>query len=304
MKKRQELFGLVVLVVFVLSICFSSAAITKVVSEGTTSAVVTSYIRDQNRSLFEQSKRIWEISSSSIELGQTLELMKDDSIKMIIQGDGYYVYVKEISDRQIELVTLDNQTIILTQSESRVFEIINFYTDERTILEFTLKSIRGEIADVHIQTYNEKKAENVNYEVLFDIEVELPNKQIYSTADLDVYINFYNFGEGPSHINIEYTIRDSHGKEYYKGIDDKLVYTQDSLIKNFNFLKLDPGKYTVAAKISYGKNQTAYSENNFSVLPISQFSRLKPLIILGLILAFIISALYFRRIRKKESSDD
>ncbi len=305
MKERVCLLCIAIAVIFAVSICFSNAAITgDVPSEGMNSRVVTTYIEETNKPLFEQSNRTWEISQSSIDLGRTLELKKDDSIKMIIHGEGYYLYVMEITNNEIELITLGNQTIILKKNESKIFEIIDKYTEEKKILELNLDSIEGEIARFHIQTYDEKKAVKADYKELFDIEVDLPVKEIYSTADLTIYIKFFNFGEGPSHINIEYAILDDKSKEYYRGIDDKVVYTEDSLIKNFGFLKLEPGNYTATARISYGKNQTAYSEKTFRVLPFSQFAKFKPVIIMGLIVLAIIVVLYFIKFRGNNAKEE
>jgi hypothetical protein len=269
-----------------------------------TSKVVTTYIEETNKPLFEQSNRTWEISQSSIDLGQTLELKKGDSIKMIIHDEGYYLYVMEITSKEIKLITLGNQTIILKQNESKIFEIIDKYTGEKKILELSLDSIEGEIAKLNMKTYDEKAAVKADYKELFDIEIDLPVKEVYSTADLTIYIKFFNFGEGPSHINIEYAILDDKSKEYYRGIDDKVVYTEDSLIKNFGFLKLEPGNYTATARISYGKNQTAYSEKTFRVLPVSEFAKFKPVLILGLIVIALIVVLYFVKFRENKSLDD
>jgi len=157
---------------------------------------------------------------------------------------------------------------------------------------------------MYIKTYDENTFIQADYKELFDIEVELPNGKIYESSDLIAYIKFFNFGEGPSHINIEYAVLDDSGKEYYRGIDDKVVYTEDSIIKNFNFLKLPSGNYTITSEIFYGKNQTAFSEKNFRILPVSQFSKLEPFLILGGVIAALVIVIYQLRPRLKKKIDD
>ena len=298
-------FWFIVVLILINLVCLSSAGITGgVQGDSPTSRVVTTYLEDPNAPIFEKSERIWEISQSSIDLGQTLDVKRGDAIKMIIRGESYYLYVEEVASDELGLLTLGNQTIILKKNDSKIFEIVDKYTNERKILDLMLDSIEGEIAKLRVKTYDEKAAVKADYKELFDIEVDLPVKEIYSTDDLTVYIKFFNFGEGPSHIEIEYAILDDGGKEYYRGIDDKVVYTEDSLIKNFNFLKLEHGNYTATSRIFYGKNQTAYSEKNFRVLPVSQFAKFKPVIILGLIVIALIVMLYFMKFREKKDYDE
>jgi len=305
MKGIFGLFCVAIAVVFAISIYFSSAGITGAVQGNSpTSRVVTTYLGEPNQSIFEQSERIWEISQSSIDLGKTLELKKNDLIKMIIRAENYYIYVNEISNEEIRLVTLGNQTIILKQNESKIFEITDKYTNEKKILELRLDSVEGETARMHIKTYDRDISIQADYKELFDIEVELPEEEIYDASELIVYINFYNFGEGPSHINIEYAILDDSGKEHYRGVDDKVVYTTDSLIKEFDFLKLPQGNYTITSEIFYGKNQTAFSEKNFRILPSSTFKKLKPLIVLGLILATFMFFIYRMKFGQKKYDKD
>jgi hypothetical protein len=269
-----------------------------------TSKAITTYLEDPNPSVFEQSERIWEISPSSIDLGKTLDLKKGDLIKLIIWDEGYPIYINEISNAEIRLVTFGNQTIFLKQNESKTLEITDRHTDEKKILKLVLDSIEGETAQMYIKTYDENTFIQADYKELFDIEVELPNGKIYESSDLIAYIKFFNFGEGPSHINIEYAVLDDSGKEYYRGIDDKVVYTEDSIIKNFNFLKLPSGNYTITSEIFYGKNQTAFSEKNFRILPVSQFSKLEPFLILGGVIAALVIVIYQLRPRLKKKIDD
>jgi hypothetical protein len=281
MKKRHLIYASII-AILIICVCFSEIVI------GFTG--ITTYIEDTNSPPFEQINRIWEMSQNNIDLGNTLKLNKSDLIKITAISMEHQMYVKEVKDNGIELITLGNQTIVLKQNDTKIFEIINSYTNEHKLLELTVESIEGEIARLHIQTYDENKVVRADYVELFDIAVELPNTEIYSSSDLNVYIKFFNFGDGPSQIDIEYAVKDMSGKEYYRGIDNKVVYTEDAIIKNFNFLDLAPGNYTITSEIFYGKNQTAYSEKTFVVLPVSQFNDLLPFSILALVMLGLFTA--------------
>jgi len=267
-------------------------------------ASITAYPDDSNPSVFEQSNRTLEISQSSIDLGKAMDLKNGDLIKLMIWYKSYPIYVNEISNGEVKLLTFGNQTISLKQDELKILEITNRDTNNKKILMITLNSIKGKTAQIYIKTYEENIAVKADYKELFDIEVELPSGEIYEGSDLTVYIKFFNFGEGPSHINIEYAVADDSKKEYYRGIDDKIVYTEDSIIKNFDFLKLKPGNYTITSEISYGKNQTALSEKNFRILPVSSFSRLRSFLILAGVIVVFLLALYPIKSHLKRRNDD
>ena len=152
-------------------------------------------------------------------------------------------------------------------------------------LEITLNSVENEQAEIFLKTYQEQEFVGGNYKELFDIVVELVDDEIEDSSELSVYMKFINFGEGASKIEIIYSIFNWEGEEVYRGIDEKVVYTEESIVKNFDFLELGVGKYTIKSQIFYGENQTAVSERSFEIINRSFFSQILIfLVFIGLIL--------------------
>jgi len=93
----------------------------------------------------------------------------------------------------------------------------------------TLNELYNDSANISIKEYKERKNTlNSDYEELFDVVMDIKEDKIQSSRDLTVYLDFVNFGDGPSHINIIYTILNENEKEMYKGVDEK-SYTQKNL---------------------------------------------------------------------------
>ena len=136
-----------------------------------------------------------------------------------------------------------------------------------------MHSINESLAKVELELFEDEIPEDVDYYELFDIQVRLADYTIYSPQDLSAIIEFTNFGEGPSHVRIIYSIIDVEtGKEYYTGIDEKIVETTEIMQKNFYTLKIPYGRYIIRTTIYYGNNQEATSEESFiyTTIPKSQ----------------------------------
>jgi hypothetical protein len=230
-----------------------------------TGRLVTTHIEDTDRSAFDSINKIYEISPSSLEQGYTTEFGQNDSFRLAILGKRHYIIVSQIDETEVEILVSGKQgKIVLGPDEYKIIEFQNTESYKERV-KLTLNYINNGIAGLHIKTFKEEISP-AEYKELFDIEVGLAKNKIYSSSELDVYIRFFNFGDGPSHVNIIYSIFNENNTEVYRGVDDKIVYTEDSIVKNFNFLNLRLGRYKIVSEIFYGKNQTAIAEKSFDVV--------------------------------------
>jgi len=262
--------------------------------------LVTTHVEDTDRSAFDSINKIYEISPSSLEQGYTAEFGQNDSFRLAILGKRHYIIVSQINEIEVEiLVSGKPGKIVLGPDEYKIIEFQNTESYKERV-KLTLNYINNGIAGLHIKTFKEEISP-AEYKELFDIEVGLAKNKIYSSSELDVYIRFFNFGDGPSHVNIIYSIFNENNTEVYRGVDDKIVYTEDSIVKNFNFLNLRLGRYKIVSEIFYGKNQTAVSEKNFEVVkkPFSLGNTLA-LAVFGLFLLAFIVSFFVRKMRAKE----
>ena len=86
---------------------------------------------------------------------------------------------------------------------------------------------------------------------LFDIKFELIRKTVEKTEDLDTRVTFENFGSEPTPVNMIFTFLDSDDKEVYSEEDNLIVETEKVLIKEFNYLNLEKGDYTLVLTTLY-----------------------------------------------------
>jgi hypothetical protein len=169
-------------------------------------------------------------------------------------------------------------------------------------IELELKGIKEERAEIFIKEFDIEVPTGEYFE-LFDVTVKISDKFIYDSKDLSAFIRFENFGEGPSPIEIIYSITNSSGNEVYKGVDFKVVQTEDSVVKDFDFLELPVGRYLLSTDIFYGDNQTAESEDYFEIMsePIL-LNLINPMlfifVVIGLFVITLIGKKVFMRKRK------
>lgn len=231
-----------------------------------TAESITTSLPSSEESLFDRAEKTYELSQNSIISGHTLSLVKNSMIVLPIFNRKYYLFVSDISPEEIILLNPKNESLVITINDSKIIEITDSITGNKAAIEFRLESISDKKADLHIQDFGQKIPVNVDYTELFDIIVSLKKDIIYSPDELLAYIKFINFGEGPSHIIITYSVMDKNGKEYYQAVDSKVVYTEDSVVKTFDSLSLPFGEYALYSRIDYGKNQTAESESSFKLI--------------------------------------
>jgi len=212
--------------------------------------------------LIESIGKTYELTSAALEKGFSINLNQKDALRLKIQGRNYYLIVQNISNNQIFLIAPGNRQLILGMDQRGIIDVNQ---DGELDVDLIFQSLQGDMAKIFIKEFIEEKPLIGDYIQLFDIEISLAKNEIFSTNDLNIFIKFINFGEGPSEIDVTYSILDENKSEIYTGIDSKIVYTEDSIIKNFNFLEIPPGKYSIVSKITYGKNQTAESEETFEL---------------------------------------
>jgi len=243
--------------------------------------------------LVESIDKIYEITPAVLEKGYQITIQKNQAIRLEIQGEKYYLIIQDISNNQIFLIVPGNRKLILNLTQKGIIDINQ---NNQLDIEFILNKIENNHATITIQEFIEEKPIIGEYIQLFDVEISLINKIIYSPAELNVFIKFTNFGEGPSDVEIIYSVLDENNTEVYTGIDSKIIYTEDSIIKNFNFLEIVPGNYKILAKINYGNNQTAESEKSFELKKRPLFSILQgPLFFVLIIIAFFIFIRFSRK---------
>jgi hypothetical protein len=292
MKKR---IAIIVLGIFLFLILFLTLNINFISSKSlTTSDTITSTIgEDAQKSAFDLIKKVHQISDSVIANGYTGKISEYDCFKVtILEKDYSFIFFNFTSDT-VNVVITGGKYGTLEINQTKVVDV---NSDSKNDVELTLNSLAEGIAEATIRNYYEKEDISGGYKELFDVDMELKEDKVKDSKDLAVFMKFINFGEGPSKINITYTISYFNNTELYKGVDEKVVYTEESITKSFDFLELKPGRYKLYLIISYGKNQTAESEKIFEVLE-SKYSN-NTLIIISVLLIFlliIIAISFFRK---------
>lgn len=86
---------------------------------------------------------------------------------------------------------------------------------------------------------------------LFDITLRLEDDTISDSKELTAWVSFESFGTEPTPADLTYIILDESGNEVYSEIGDVIVYTEEFVIKKFDKLDLEFGKYTLDLLIEY-----------------------------------------------------
>ena len=243
--------------------------------------------------IYEKMRKIYEISDSGLEKGYSVVLNEKDAFRININKRNYYIMVWNITDddrvrmifpgkRQLVFgidgvilvdinqngildVELELKAIVESYENAKTVASVEFKNETATIKD--VKQIPNKKAEIYIKKFIKKELiSEGDYFELFDVTVRLAKEEIYTSRDLSAFITFENFGEGISEIDIVYSIINLDGTEVYRGIDSKVVQTEYSVIKNFNFLRLPIGKYILRTEIFYGQNQTGDSEQDFEIV--------------------------------------
>ncbi|MBR9706006.1 hypothetical protein GOV14_03160, partial [Candidatus Pacearchaeota archaeon] len=225
---------------------------------------ITSSIEDDvdGMSLLDDMKTIFELSDDVLDSGYVADMKLYDAFRIYVFDRGYFLILSKITPESIEFASIGGRSFDLNVDEMKILDING---DGKYDAEMTLKSIDEGTAKINVKTYVFEEDLAGDYVELFDVIINLLDKTIDRTWDLGVHAEFTNFGQGPSKIRIVYSIFNDTGDEVYRGIDDKIVYTEENVIKRFGFLDLPPGHYKVTTEIFYGRNQTAKSSDEFEM---------------------------------------
>ena len=285
------IYGLILLIIIYVLIMHVDAS--------TTTDAITSTIDFGNEKLtVDFINKTYEISENSLTTGTSSALNLKDAFRIYIHGQEYYLIFWNISEDKSGIMTSNKKFGYLKKNQSKVVDLND---DKIYDIILTLNELNSTTANISIKEYKtENNSSGSGYKELFDIVMDIKEEKITSSIDLTISTDFVNFGDGPSKINIVYTITDSFGKEIYRGLDEKVVYTEESLIKNFDFLKLAPGKYKIKTEIFYGKNQTAESEKDFEVITKNSSDNL--MIILACFSFIVIVIVFFYYAKKFHAS--
>ena len=313
-KNYQKLICLVVFSLFFINFIYA-----KTIS----SESITSITEDLDTEFaYNKIQKIYEISDSSLKKGYSTLLNEKDAFRINIVERNYYLIVWNISGDEVKIIFPNNRELIFEIGD---IILVDMNQDNKLDIQLELKSIEEDYENAKItasvkfedettvisniqntphrqvnfyikQFIEEELIPEGGYFELFDVTVRLADEQIYTSRDLEAFIIFENFGEGTSEINIVYSIIDEKNKEVYRGIDSKVVQTEDRVVKDFDFLNLPLGKYILRTEIFYGNNQTGDAEQDFEIVKIPFWPLLSgPLIFILIIIGLFVLVVFGRK---------
>jgi hypothetical protein len=299
MKNKNGLLGisLLVKIILLLIIIF---LIQRALAKEITPEVITTIIQEAPTNIFDTIDRFYEIDETPLRTGYSTTLKNNSAFKLIIRGQEKHIIVNNILETSINLFFTGNGEATfnskLKEGDYTIFKIGDLF------LNFSLDSMVKTEAQVSLKLF-EKTLPDIDYFELFDIKITLAEKTIYNPQDLTALIEFTNFGEGPSKIRIIYSIVDTKGKEHHTEINERIVETNEVVIKKFNTLDIPLGEYTIKTTILYAGNKEASSEQKFTLTEPPKIQILKePLIFISTIIAALFIVTLMKNLRKSNQS--
>ncbi|MGV8162912.1 MAG: PQQ-binding-like beta-propeller repeat protein [Candidatus Nanoarchaeia archaeon] len=137
---------------------------------------------------------------------------------------------------------------------------------------------------------------------LFDIDLNLLEKSIYSGENLSAVISLINLGV-PGRVNatLYYEIKDETDKIVYSETEIVVVATQEEFIKNINTANLELGEYRIHVDLTYeGQNEPANSQGVFIInkqkyTPLNIKDLVLPIEILFLLFTLVFTARWYTK---------
>jgi len=126
---------------------------------------------------------------------------------------------------------------------------------------------------------------------LFDINMELDSTSVFKVDDLGLRVNFNNFGEVVTPVDMTFEILDSNGKVVYSKTESLIVETEQVYNKSFAGFILNPGDYTIKLTTLYGNNVKDEFIHSFEVKSSFSWATFR-LYVAGLIAIIIIVILF------------
>jgi len=277
-------------------------SIKQIYAQEITPEIITTQPKEIEPDILNAVERFYEISEKSLKIGYNITLDTRSAFRTSISGHDRYIIADNFSDNLIMLTFLSGERKLINQPIKAGDYII--FKIEDLNLQFILNAANKTNAEVQLKLFEEKIPENISYFQLFDIKVHLVESKIYQSSDLAAVVEFTNFGEGPSQIRIVYSIIDKQGKELLTSIDEKIIETNEVVIKRFDTLNVPYGEYKIQTTIYYGNNQEAKSEDSFTIEPMPKYEILKePILFIVTIVATLAIVIFFKRKdEKKETS--
>jgi len=113
----------------------------------------------------------------------------------------------------------------------------------------------------------DKTSSNSNFsskpDYLFDIKLEIQDKNIQSQEPLNIILKFESFGTMATPTHINYIILDEYNKEVYSETEDIVVETEQIITKKFENLSLTGGEYMLYVKVDYGDITDNFKQSFF-----------------------------------------
>lgn len=283
-------------------IIFITIFIKQIYAQEITPEIITTQPKEIIPGILNEIERFYEISEKSLKIGYNVTLNTDSAFLITIKQRDRYIITNNFSKDKINLMFLGSgKTLFNRQVNSNEYIIFKI---EDINLQFYLHSANQTHASVELKLFEQEIPTDVEYFELFDIQVRLVEHIIYNPIDLSTIITLTNFGEGPSHVRLIYSIIDSKEKEVFTAIDQKIIETEEVIIKNFNTLKIPYGDYIVRTTIYYGDNQEATSEESFTLkkVPKSQIIK-QPLFFIVIIILSLGAVVFFKKRENKNTNN-
>lgn len=183
---------------------------------------------------------------------------------------------------------IEDKTFTLEPKQEKVLKI-NFLSNEAGIFSGYL-SINDKLIPAMLEVESDT--------ALFDAQIALPNKKIFSGNDVLVEIKIYDlYRVGVSDVEIEYFAKDFNGEVIYSGKESIVVKDSASVIKTMSLSgDTKEGDYYFGAIVSY-KDSTGTSTEYFSVLSkeqgyLSFFINNSIVIGIGILILFLILVIF------------
>ena len=171
------------------------------------------------------------------------------------------------------IITDENQNQVYLEKESIVVETEKVFTKkfENTDLDFGkytlyLKTLYSEdVEDVFLKEFEIRSKIGKSKFQLFDIKFELDRKTVDEARDLTARVMFESFGSEPTPVRMLFTFLDENGEEVYSEEDNAIVETEKILTKEFSYLNLEKGDYTLVLTTLYNVNVEDEFREKFTI---------------------------------------
>jgi len=137
------------------------------------------------------------------------------------------------------------------------FDGLNMNYNQDSVINFegigSNDKISGEISNFSLKQ-----------DYLFDIKLEIQDKNIKSQESLNAVLRFESFGTKPTPAHINYVILNEYNQEVYSETEDIVVETEQTVTKKFENLNLAGGEYILNARVDYSDVTDSFKQG-FSV---------------------------------------